>query len=323
MRLQSLLPLSLLALAAAASAAEGMWPPSQLPQIAKPLRDAGLQLDPRKLTQLTDFPMGAVVSLGGCSASFVSPQGLVVTNHHCAYGDIQFNSTPQNDLLEKGFYAATLADEVRANPSSRIYVTVDMQDVSSQMLSPATQALRGKARALALEATQKSLVSACEKDAGHRCNVARFFGGLQYQLIKQLEIRDVRLVHAPAKGVGLFGGDTDNWVWPRHTGDYSFLRAYVGPDGKPADFSPNNKPYQPKHHLKLASSPLNEGDFVMVTGYPGGTDRHRLPSEMEFAFVSQQPMQLRLMQESLDIIKSETANLSDAEIKMANLVDGL
>ncbi len=323
MRFQSLLPLSLLALAAAASATEGMWPPSQLPQIAKPLRDAGLQLDPRKLTQLTDFPMGAVVSLGGCTASFVSPQGLVVTNHHCAYSDIQFNSTPQNDLLEKGFNAATLADEVRANPSSRIYVTVDMQDVSSQMLSPATQALRGKARALALEATQKSLVSACEKDAGHRCNVARFFGGLHYQLIKQLEIRDVRLVHAPAKGVGLFGGDTDNWVWPRHTGDYSFLRAYVGPDGKPADFSPSNKPYQPKHHLKLASSPLNEGDFAMVTGYPGGTDRHRLPSEVDFAFGTQQPQQLRLMGEALDIIKAETANRRDAEIKLANRVAGL
>ncbi|MCE4535966.1 S46 family peptidase [Pelomonas sp. P7] len=321
----SLLGAAALATLAATSvhADEGMWMPKQLPQISKALKAGGLALDPAALKDLTAFPMGAVVSLGGCSASFVSPQGLVVTNHHCAYGSLQFNSTPQRDLLKNGFYAATLADELPAAPGSRIYVTVDMKDVSAEVLNDKTRALAGKARTDAIEATEKQLVAACEADKGHRCNVYSFFGGLQFQLIKQLEIRDVRLVHAPSTGVGLFGGDADNWMWPRHTGDYSFYRAYVGADGKPADFSKDNKPYVPKYHLKMASSPLNEGDFVMVTGYPGRTNRHRLPTEVDFAFGWEQPARIKSMGESIDIIKAETAGRRDGEIKMAARMQGL
>ncbi len=314
---------ALATLATPAHADEGMWMPKQLPQIAKSLKAGGLALDPAKLKELTDFPMGAVVSLGGCTASFVSPQGLVVTNHHCAYGSIQYNSKPDRDLLKSGFYAATLGDELPAAPGSRIFVTVDMKDVSAEILNDKTRALTGKARTDAIEATEKQLVAACEADKGHRCNVYTFFGGLQFQLIKQMEIRDVRLVHAPATGVGLFGGDADNWMWPRHTGDYSFYRAYVGPDGKPADFSKDNKPYTPKHHLKMASSPLNEGDFVMVTGYPGRTNRHRLPTEVDFAFGFSQPAQIKAMGESIDLIKAETAGRRDGEIKMAARMQGL
>ncbi|MEO6280532.1 S46 family peptidase [Roseateles sp.] len=322
--------LSLLAAAALAAtsahADEGMWMPKQLPQIAKALKDGGLALDPAKLNDLTAFPMGAVVSLGGCTASFVSPQGLVVTNHHCAYGSIQYNSKPDRDLLKTGFYAATLADELPAAPGSRILVTVAMKEVTADILNAKTAALTGKARTDAVEATEKQLVAACEADAGHRCNVYPFFGGLQYQLIKQLEIRDVRLVHAPATGVGLFGGDADNWMWPRHTGDYSFYRAYVGPDGKPADFSKDNKPYVPKHHLQVASpvtSPLNDGDFVMVAGYPGRTNRHRLPTEVDFAFGWQQPALAKALGESIALVKAETAGRRDGEIKMASRMQGL
>lgn len=317
-------PLLALALAAvSAHAEEGMWMPKQLPQIAKGLKAAGLELDPAKLQDLTAFPMGAVVSLGGCTASFVSPQGLVVTNHHCAYGSIQYNSTPQRDLLKQGFYAATLADELPAAPGSRVLVTVDMKDVSADVLNAKTRALTGKARTDAIEATEKALVASCEADKGHRCNVYSFFGGLQYQLIKQLEIRDVRLVHAPATGVGLFGGDADNWMWPRHTGDYSFYRAYVGADGKPAEFSKDNKPYAPKYHLKMASSPLGDGDFVMVTGYPGRTERHRLPTETDFAFGSDYPARVKAMGESIELIKAETAGRREGEIKMASRMQGL
>ena len=319
----SLLAAAVAALATTAHAEEGMWMPKQLPQISKGLKATGLALDPAKLQDLTAFPMGAVVSLGGCTASFVSPQGLVVTNHHCAYGSLQFNSTPQRDLLKNGFYAATLADELPAAPGSRMWVTVDLKDVSADILNAKTLALTGKARTDAIEASEKSLVAACEADKGHRCNVYAFFGGLQYQLIKQLEIRDVRIVHAPAAGVGVFGGDADNWMWPRHTGDYSFYRAYVGPDGKPAEFSKDNKPYQPKYHLKMASSPLNASDFVMVTGYPGRTNRHRLPTEVDFAFGWQQPAQAKAMGESIALIKAETAGRRDGEIKMAARMQGL
>ena len=315
---------AVLALASAqAGATEGMWLPEQLPSIAKSLRATGLKIDPALLSRPLEFPMGAITSLGGCTASFVSPQGLVVTNHHCAYGSIQYNSTPGRDLLKNGFLARTLADELPAAPGSRIYVTVALNDVTAQVLDAPTAALSGQARVDAIQARTKGLVAQCESDAGHRCQVASYYGGLQYRLIKQLEIRDVRLVHAPAQGVGLFGGDTDNWMWPRHTGDYSFYRAYVGPDGKPADFSAQNKPYQPPHHLKLATRPLNEGDFVMVAGYPGHTDRHRLPSEVDFAFGWEHPERVRLMGQKLEQIRQATAGRRDAEIKMADTVAGI
>ena len=318
------LMLATLALGAiSAQATEGMWMPQQLPQIAKNLKAAGLAVDPAKLNKLTEFPMGAVISLGGCTASFVSPQGLVVTNHHCAYGSIQFNSTPQRDLLKNGFLANSFAEELPAAPGSRVYVTEAVRDVSAEVLDAQVAALTGKARTDAIEAKQKAMVAECEKDKGYRCTVAAFYGSLQFQLIKQLEIRDVRLVHAPADMVGRFGGDTDNWIWPRHTGDYSFYRAYVGADGKPADFSKDNKPYQPKHFLKLASSPLSENDFVMVAGYPGRTNRYRLPSEVDFTFGWERPRNIKAYGEYLDLIKQSTAGRRDGEIKMASTVAGL
>ena len=310
-------------LAAHAHADEGMWMPQQLPQIAKAMTAAGLAIDPKRLSDLTGPTMGAVISLGGCTASFVSAQGLIVTNHHCAYGSIQANSTPQRDLLKNGFLAKTLADELPAEAGTRVYVTEAAREVTADILDARTTALRGKARVDAIEAKEKALIAGCEAQVGRRCNVASFYGGLQYQLIQQLEIRDVRLVHAPAQGVGLFGGDTDNWVWPRHTGDYSFYRAYVGPDDKPADFSPANRPFVPPHHLTVASSPLNAGDFVMVTGYPGRTNRLRLPSELDFAFGFSQPARLTAMGEQLALIKAATANRRDAEIALADTVAGI
>ncbi|MFN4289813.1 MAG: S46 family peptidase [Permianibacter sp.] len=323
---KKLIKLSVLALAVSAGAAfasEGMWMPKQLPQIADDLKATGLELDPATLTQLTEFPMGAIISLGGCTASFVSPQGLVVTNHHCAYGSIQYNSTAEKNLIKDGFLAKSLNEELPAAPGSRVYVTVDVQEVSDKIIDSKTAKLAGKKRVDAMEANEKALVAECEKDSGHRCNVYSFYGGLEFYLIKQMEIRDVRLVHAPAEGIGKFGGDTDNWMWPRHTGDYSFYRAYVGKDGKPADFSADNVPYVPKHYLRLASEGVKEGDFVMVTGYPGRTNRHRLPSEVEFTFGWNYPAFVKASGEVLDIIAKETKDRKDAEIKYASTVAGV
>lgn len=323
---KKLIKVSVLALAVSAGAAfasEGMWMPKQLPQIADDLKATGLELDPATLTQLTEFPMGAIISLGGCTASFVSPQGLVVTNHHCAYGSIQYNSTAEKNLIKDGFLAKSLNEELPAAPGSRVYVTVDVQEVSDKIIDSKTAKLAGKKRVDAMEANEKALVAECEKDSGHRCNVYSFYGGLEFYLIKQMEIRDVRLVHAPAEGIGKFGGDTDNWMWPRHTGDYSFYRAYVGKDGKPADFSADNVPYVPKHYLRLASEGVKEGDFVMVTGYPGRTNRHRLPSEVEFTFGWNYPAFVKASGEVLDIIAKETKDRKDAEIKYASTVAGV
>lgn len=303
-----------------ASAKEGMWTPQQLPQLAAELKSEGLALDPEQLTRLTEFPMGAIVSLGGCSASFVSPRGLVVTNHHCAYGTIQYNSSPERNLLRDGFLARSVGEELPAAPGSRVYVTVDVQEVTERILDPKTAKLTGGARADAMEANQKSVIAACERDAGHRCSVASFYGGAQYQLIKRLEIRDVRLVYAPPEGVGKFGGDTDNWMWPRHTGDFSFYRAYVGRDGTPADFSSDNVPYRPRHHLKLAAQGVQEGDFVMVAGYPGRTNRYRLPSEIEFTFGWWYPAMIKVASEQIAIIERETRGRESAAVAYASTV---
>ena len=164
------------------------------------------------------------------------------------------------------------------------------------------------------------MVAECEKDAGHRCNVASYYGGLEFYLIKQLEIRDVRLVHAPPAGVGKFGGDTDNWMWPRHTGDYGFYRAYVSKDGKAADFSKDNVPYVPKHHLKIAKEGVKEGDFIMVAGLPGP---HQPPPP---AVGSGVHLRLELpglrpgIAETLAIIERETKTDPDAKLKYAGQV---
>lgn len=264
-----------------AVAGEGMWVPQQLPEIAGPLKKAGLELSAKQLSDLTGDPLGAVVSLGGCTAGFVSPQGLVATNHHCAYGAIQLNSTPEKNLIRDGFYAATPGDELSAGPNARIYVLDAITDVTDQFKAAIAAAPDALARTKAADALEKKLVADCEAEAGFRCRVYSFSGGNVYRLFRNLEIKDVRLSYAPPSSVGKYGGDVDNWMWPRHTGDFSFYRAYVGKDGKPAAFSPDNVPYQPKHWLKLADKPLGEGDFVMVAGYPGRTARYALATEFD------------------------------------------
>ena len=309
----------------AAQADEGMWMPQQLPQVAQQLKAAGLELDPNTLTQLTEFPMGAVVSLGGCSASFVSPQGLVITNHHCVYNSVAVNSTPERDLLANGFLAKTFAEEVPAAPGSRVFVTEEVTNVTDQIIDKKVAKLTGKARIDAIEKNQKEMVAACEKTPGYRCTVPSYYGGLEFYRLKQLEIRDVRLVHAPPAGVGKFGGDTDNWMWPRHTGDYGFYRAYVSKDGKAAEFSKDNVPYKPKHVLKIAdpSASAKEGDFVMVLGYPGRTNRHRLPSEVESTFTWNYPAFVQASGDTLAIIERETKNDPAAKLKYAGQVAGV
>jgi hypothetical protein len=302
---------------------EGMWQPHQLPEIADQLKALGLELDPSSMTKLTDFPLNAVVSLGGCSASFVSPQGLVITNHHCAYGSISYNSTEDNNILADGFLASTKSDELPARPGSRIYVTVAMEEVTDRVNAALTDGMTGAERYLAIEAAQKALVSECEKDGGHRCEVYSFYGGLSYYLIKQLAIRDVRLVYAPPESIGKFGGDIDNWMWPRHTGDFAFYRAYVDQDGQPADFSEDNVPFRPKHHLKVASKGPKQGEFVMLAGYPGTTNRYRLATEVENTFSWYYPVMQTVLAEWSQTIADATAGNKDAELKYANLVASL
>jgi Peptidase S46 len=302
---------------------EGMWMPQQLPGIAKQLKAAGLKMDPAGLANLTGYPMGAMVGLGNCSGSLVSPQGLVVTNHHCAADSIVFNSKPEHNYLENGFLAKTMAEELPVNPGKRFSITSEVQNVTRQIISPEVEKLSGKQRVDAIEKNRKQLIAACEKEAGFRCRVATFYGGLEYQLIKSLEVRDIRLVYAPANGVGNFGGETDNWIWPRHTGDFSYFRLYVGKDGKPASYHKENIPLQAKHYLRLAQEGVKDGDFVMAVGYPGNTDRHRLPTEVEHTFVQQAPKLLQILDDTIAIIERETKASEELKLKYADAIGGL
>ena len=312
--------IALLACAGGAVAGEGMWVPQQLPEIAGPLKKAGLKLNPKQLADLTGDPMGAVVSLGGCTASFVSPQGLVATNHHCAYGAIQLNSTPERNLMRDGFNAATTAQEVSAGPSARIFVLDSIQDVTTQARDAIAAAPDALGRTRALEALEKQLIAECEREPGYRCRLFSFFGGTTYRLFRNLEIRDVRLAYAPPGSVGNYGGEVDNWMWPRHTGDFAFYRAYVGPDGKPAPFDPANKPYAPKRWLKFATDPLEEGDFVMVAGYPGMTNRYALASDFEATRDWTFPVMGRHLRNVVALVEEAGKRDPDIAVKYASTV---
>lgn len=311
-------PLSLLA-AQLAHAGEGMWVPQQLPEIAGPLKKAGLKLSPQQLADLTGDPMGAVVALGGCTASFVSPNGLVVTNHHCAYGAIQLNSTAENNLIKNGFNAPATTDEVSAGPNARVFVLDEITDVTKDakaaIASAGDDAL---ARTKALETFEKQLIADCESDAGFRCRLYSFSGGNTYRLFKNLEIKDVRLAYAPPGSVGKFGGDIDNWMWPRHTGDFAFYRAYVGKDGKPAAYSKDNVPYRPKHWLTFADKPLGEGDFVMVAGYPGSTNRYALAAEFDNTAAWTYPTIARHYKNQIAMVQEAGKKNADIQVKYAN-----
>jgi hypothetical protein len=302
---------------------EGMWMPQQIPQLAPELVKMGLELDPQKLADLTGDPMGAIVSLGGCSASFVSPQGLIVTNHHCVYSYLQFNSTPQKNLIENGFLAKTLAEEVPAAPDARVWVTTSIEDVTTQVLPKAAEKMSDLERYRRVERRRKELVRECEREGGVRCTVPSFFEGSKFWRVKQLEIRDVRLVYAPARAIGNYGGEVDNWMWPRHTGDFGFLRAYVAPDGKPSDFARENVPFRPKHVLKVSTADFDPGDFMMVIGYPGRTFRYELADEVREAQEFDLPTSIRYRKELIRILEDAGRSNKDVSIRNAARLRGL
>jgi hypothetical protein len=308
------------ALSPTATAVEGMWVPQQLPEIAGPLKTAGLKLTPKQLSDLTGDPLGAVVSLGGCTASFVSPQGLVTTNHHCAYGAIQLNSTPERNLIKDGFNATTQAQELSAGPNARIYVLDRIDDVTTQVRAAIQAAPDALARSQARDAIEKRLIADCEATPGYRCNLYSFFGGGTYRLFRNLEIKDVRLVYAPPGSVGNYGGEVDNWMWPRHTGDFAFYRAYVGRDGRPAAYSTDNVPYRPKQWLKIADKPLAAGDFVMVAGYPGSTNRYALAEEFANTADWTYPTISRHNKAVVALVDAEGRKTPDIAVKYASIV---
>lgn len=294
-----------------------MWVPSQLASQHETLKFAGLDLDPKVLSDPTVAPLGAIVSLGGCSASFVSPDGLIVTNHHCVENMLQFISPVGENFGKSGYHAKTRADEKWTGPTTRVFVTQSFKDVTNEVRSGIETLPSDAARFDKLEEREKAIVAACEKGRPEvRCTVKSYFGGAQYLLVEQLELRDVRMVYAPPEGVGDFGGEVDNWRWPRHGGDFSFIRAYVGKDQKPADHADTNVPYKPPHYLRVASKPLGAGDFVMAAGYPGRTNRLRTALEVRETLDWDYPQRIATLEQAITALEALAKKNPKLEVKM-------
>ena len=311
------------ALSQQAQADEGQWQPHQLPQLKGELKRIGITIPAEKLADLGKHPMSAMASLGGCSASFVSDAGLAVTNHHCAYGAVQRNSSAARNLIADGFLAKTRAEELPAGPNERIYLTDRVETVTARVTGGLSPSLSGRERHQQIQSRIKALIQECEQDQAYRCSVPAFHRGMEYYRIRQLMIRDVRLVYAPSDKIGNFGGDVDNFEWPRHTGDFAFLRAYVGKDGRPADPSPDNIPYHSKDFLQVSAEGLKAGDPILLAGYPGRTSRYKLPVEIRHARDISYPRLVAEAQADLDVIARATQDNPESVVRYASVAKSI
>ncbi len=300
-------------------AEEGKWTPSQMLEIQEAeLRAMGLRMEPKALWDPAKGSglLSAAINISGCSASFVSETGLIATNHHCLFGVLQEHSTKERDIITHGFLARERGQELPGR-TTRVTVPQAFVDVTAEMEAAARVASDDLARQRALDRKQKELVAACETKPNRRCRLAAFDGGVQYILQEMLELRDVRLVYAPPRAIGEYGGETDNWMWPRHTGDFSIARAYVSPSGEPADYNPGNVPYRPAHFLKISQRPLREGDFVMVLGYPGITYRSLLGEEMRERRDRFFPRRVELFGEWIELLEAVSKESEEGRIAVA------
>ena len=313
---RTLIGLCLCLLATPVQADEGMWRPDELPAHSKELLKAGLHVKPSLLSDLSRGPLAAVINLSGCTASFVSPDGLIVTTHHCAAGALQYNSTEERDVFETGYTASDPAHELWAGPAARVRVTLSAEDVTARFDEAVAGAEDDQAAFQAVDTLEKALIAECEKDPSLRCDVAAYDGGARRILIRQLDLRDVRLVHAPPRPIGEYGGDVDNWMWPRHTGDWSFFRAYVGEDGAPAEHAEDNVAYRPKVWLTVSERGVSPGDLVLVAGYPGRTYRYRTGDEVAFTAGSLFPWTRQMLLAMLSGIEGVQAQSTEAKVAL-------
>jgi hypothetical protein len=251
-----------------------MYPISEIHKLN--LRAKGLKIDPKAIYNPNGIGLiDAVVQLSGCTGSFISSDGLILTNHHCAFGAVLAASSKENDYVTNGYLAQTRQEEIQARGiSARILESY--RDVSKDVMGVVNDKMELADRTKAIDKKIREIVAETEKKyPGKRAEVSEMFAGKTYVLFLSTMLRDVRLVYVPPRSIGEFGGENDNWVWPRHTGDFSFLRAYTAPDGSPAEYSTNNVPYHPKKFLKVNPAGVDEGDFAFILGYPGRTFRHR------------------------------------------------
>ncbi len=307
---------------------EGMWLPMFIKRLNyDDMKKHGLQLTPEEIYSVNNASLkDAIVVLNGgsCTAEMISDNGLFLTNHHCAFGAIQDNSTTEHDYLTDGFWAKTKADELQANGMTASYL-IEMRDVTDKVLQDVDVTLKGSERDEALRAAiEKVEAEVAEEVAEHyEIKTRSFFEGNEYYLFVYETFRDVRLVGAPPSSIGKYGGDTDNWMWPRHTGDFSLMRVYEGPDGLPADYSTENVPHAPKHHLPISLNGVEQGDYAMIMGYPGSTDRYLSSYGVQQELSLRQPTIVSIREKRLQLMKADMDNSAEVRIKYASKYAGV
>ena len=291
-------------------ATEGMWIPALLKAVEGDMQDMGLKLTAEDIYSINRSSLkDAIVQFGGgCTASVISDQGLLLTNHHCGYGQIQSHSSLERDILKNGFWAMSMAEEL-TNPGLTAMFIVRIEDVTESVQSARMEG--GDAE----KAMRDSLATAATEGTDYEAVVRDFLYGNQQFLIVTRTFKDVRLVGAPPSSIGKFGGDTDNWVWPRHTGDFSLFRIYSAPDGSPAEPSDENVPLDPAHHLPVSVHGVDEGDFTMVFGFPGRTERYIPSAQVEHLIDELNPTRIGMRTASLEVINA--AMLEDDGTRIA------
>jgi hypothetical protein len=320
--------LLLLLFSCQASALDGKWTPKQVLDIDPAwLTQQGLKLKPEQLwdKQRGTGMLSGAINIAGCSGAFISKSGLIATNHHCLFGVLQEHSTPERDLIRDGFLARTPGEEL-ASPTLRVEVPQRFSDVSDQVLGAVPRGATPVQRLRAIKAALISIARGCEKSAGRvglRCKVSVDDEGVRYTLIETLELKDVRLVYAPPRAIGEFGGEIDNWSWPRHTGDFAIARAYAQADGTPNEFHADNKAYAPEFFFRVARAELKDGDFVMVLGYPGVTYRALIAEEMAERRTRFFPRREEVFGELIAALEQASARDAKASIALAANIKGI
>ncbi|WP_133272490.1 S46 family peptidase [Hymenobacter radiodurans] len=315
-----LLVLTLISFLPAARADEGMW----LPMLLKQLNEADMQKQGLQLTaeQIYSVNKGslkdAVVQFGGgCTGEIISDQGLLLTNHHCGYSQIQSHSSVDKDYLTNGYWAMS-RDQELPNPGLTATFIVRMEDVTSQVLAgvPTTGIAEAERERLVQQNGQR-VAQAAVQGTHYQAFVRPFFNGNEYYMFVTEVFQDVRLVGAPPSAIGKFGGDTDNWMWPRHTGDFSLFRIYAGPDNKPATYSPDNKPFKPRHHLPISLNGVKPGDFTLVFGFPGRTNEYLTSWGVDELYSLSNPAKIKVRDAKLRLLDQDMKASDKVRIQYA------
>src|SRR5690606_13861321 len=282
----------------------GMWIPSLLEgEREAEMKKLGMKISAKDIYNHNKSSLkDAIVHFGGgCTSEIISPNGLLLTNHHCGYGEIQSHSTVENDYLEDGFWAMSLEEELPNNGLTATFI-VKIEDVTSTILNGITSTTSEEEQKKKIEANIASLSKSYAKESYQNISIRSFFEGNQYILFVTEVYKDVRLVGAPPSSIGKFGSDTDNWVWPRHTGDFALFRIYADKDNKPAEYSKDNVPYKPKHYLPISLSGIQENDFTMVFGFPGKTTEYLPSFAVEQTIENLNPARIEIRDNALKVM---------------------